>query len=247
MTDPARTESRSTRARRAPARRGHHSRPPRLRRGAPRLERHDRQAARRSSRGAPTPTTSPIAVRFAAEHDLPIAVRGGGHNVAGTAVVDDGIVIDLSADARSAASTPRGRTVHVQGGATWADVDRVTAPLGLATPGGVVSETGVAGLALSGGVSSQRRLRRDDDRQPRLRGGGPRRRAAGARERRRERRPALGDPRRRRQLRRRHVVRAAPPRARPRRLPPRRRLPGRRTPRACWPAGATRSPARRTS
>ena len=49
------------------------------------------------------------------------------------------------------------RTVHVQGGATWADVDRVTAPLGLATPGGVVSETGVAGLALSGGVSHQRR------------------------------------------------------------------------------------------
>ena len=44
--------------------------------------------------------------------------------------------------------------MHVQGGATWADVDRVTAPLGLATPGGVVSETGVAGLALSGGVSS---------------------------------------------------------------------------------------------
>ena len=47
--------------------------------------------------------------------------------------------------------------MHVQGGATWADVDRVTAPLGLATPGGVVSETGVAGLALSGGVSHQRR------------------------------------------------------------------------------------------
>ena len=50
-----------------------------------------------------------------------------------------------------------GRTVHVQGGATWADVDRVTAPLGLAAAGGVVSETGVAGLALSGGVSHQRR------------------------------------------------------------------------------------------
>ena len=97
------------------------------------------------------------AVRFAAEHDLPLAVRGGGHNVAGTAVVDDGLVIDLSA-MRAVRIDPSGRTVHVEGGATWADVDAVTAPLGLATPGGVVSETGVAGLALSGGVSHQRRL-----------------------------------------------------------------------------------------
>ena len=96
------------------------------------------------------------AVRFAAEHGLPLAVRGGGHNVAGTAVVDDGLVIDLSA-MRGVRIDAAGRTVHVQGGATWADVDRVTAPLGLATPGGVVSETGVAGLALSGGVSHQRR------------------------------------------------------------------------------------------
>jgi FAD/FMN-containing dehydrogenase len=98
------------------------------------------------------------AVRFAAEHDLPLAVRGGGHNVAGTAVVDDGLVIDLS-PMRAVRIDPSGRTVHVQGGATWADVDAVTAPRGLATPGGVVSETGVAGLALSGGVSHQRRLR----------------------------------------------------------------------------------------
>jgi FAD/FMN-containing dehydrogenase len=97
------------------------------------------------------------AVRFAAEHELPLAVRGGGHNVAGTAVVDDGIVIDLSLMRAVRVDASR-RTVHVQGGATWADVDRVTAPLGLATPGGIVSETGVAGLALSGGVSSQRRL-----------------------------------------------------------------------------------------
>jgi hypothetical protein len=96
------------------------------------------------------------ALRFAGEHDLPIAVRGGGHNVAGTAVVDDGIVIDLSA-LRAVSIDASGRTVHVQGGATWADVDRVSAPLGLAAPGGVVSETGVAGLALSGGVSHQRR------------------------------------------------------------------------------------------
>ena len=96
------------------------------------------------------------AVRFATEHGLPLAVRGGGHNVAGTAVVDDGLVIDLSA-MRAVRLDATGRTVHVQGGATWADVDDVTAPLGLATPGGVVSETGVAGLALSGGVSHQRR------------------------------------------------------------------------------------------
>jgi FAD/FMN-containing dehydrogenase len=95
-------------------------------------------------------------IRFAADHGLPLAVRGGGHNVAGTAVVDGGIVIDLS-EMRGVRLDPSGRTVHVQGGATWADVDRVTAPLGLAAPGGVVSETGVAGLALSGGVSHQRR------------------------------------------------------------------------------------------
>jgi FAD/FMN-containing dehydrogenase len=96
------------------------------------------------------------AIRFAAEYGLPLSVRGGGHNVAGTAVVEDGLVIDLSPmrDVRLDAS---GKTVHVQGGATWAEVDEVTAPLGLAAPGGVVSETGVAGLALSGGVSHQRR------------------------------------------------------------------------------------------
>jgi FAD/FMN-containing dehydrogenase len=96
------------------------------------------------------------AVRFAVEQKLPLAVRGGGHNVAGTASVDDGLVIDLSA-MRAVRMDESGRTVHVQGGATWADVDAVTAPLGLAAAGGVVSETGVAGLALSGGVSHQRR------------------------------------------------------------------------------------------
>jgi FAD/FMN-containing dehydrogenase len=96
------------------------------------------------------------AIRFASESGLPLAVRGGGHNVAGTAVVDDGVVADLSQMREVRIDVTRG-TVHVQGGATWDDVDRVTAPLGLATPGGVVSQTGVAGLALSGGVSSQRR------------------------------------------------------------------------------------------
>jgi FAD/FMN-containing dehydrogenase len=96
------------------------------------------------------------AVRFAVRHELPIAVRGGGHNAAGTAVCDDGLVVDLS-PMRAVWMDPDGETVHVQGGATWADVDAVTTPLGLAGPGGVVSETGVAGLALSGGVSHQRR------------------------------------------------------------------------------------------
>jgi FAD/FMN-containing dehydrogenase len=76
--------------------------------------------------------------------------------VAGTAVVDDGLVIDLSR-MRDVRMDPSHLTVHVQGGATWADVDAITAPLGLGVPGGVVSETGVAGLALSGGVSHQRR------------------------------------------------------------------------------------------
>jgi FAD/FMN-containing dehydrogenase len=96
-------------------------------------------------------------LRFARAADLPLSVRGGGHNVAGTAVVDGGIVVDLSA-MRGVRVDPSRRTVHVQGGATWGEVDRVTQPLGLATPGGVVSETGVAGLALSGGVSYHRRL-----------------------------------------------------------------------------------------
>ncbi len=96
------------------------------------------------------------AVRFAHEHGLPLAVRGGGHNVAGTAVCDDGLVVDLS-EMCGVRLDAAARTVHVQGGATWADVDEVTAPLGLATTGGVVSETGVAGLALNGGVSHQRR------------------------------------------------------------------------------------------
>jgi FAD/FMN-containing dehydrogenase len=97
-----------------------------------------------------------VALSFAIEWDIPFSVRGGGHNVAGTALVDDGLVIDLS-NMRQVRIDSDGASVHVQGGATWADVDAATAPLGRAVPGGVVSETGVAGLALSGGVSHQRR------------------------------------------------------------------------------------------
>jgi FAD/FMN-containing dehydrogenase len=91
------------------------------------------------------------AVRFARDHDLEIAVRGGGHNVAGTAACDDGIVIDLSA-MRGVRVAPRERTAWVQGGALWGDVDHETQAHGLATTGGIVSHTGVAGLTLGGGV-----------------------------------------------------------------------------------------------
>src|ERR671922_826408 len=91
------------------------------------------------------------AVRFARERDREIAVRGGGHNVAGIAVCDDGIVIALSA-MRAVSVAPAGRTAWVQGGALWGDVDHETQAHGLATTGGIIGHTGVAGLTLGGGV-----------------------------------------------------------------------------------------------
>jgi FAD/FMN-containing dehydrogenase len=91
------------------------------------------------------------AVRFARDYDLEIAVRGGGHNVAGTAVCDDGIVIDLSA-MRAVSVDPVERIAHVQGGALWGDVDHETQAHGLATTGGIVGHTGVGGLSLGGGI-----------------------------------------------------------------------------------------------
>src|SRR5512145_353368 len=91
------------------------------------------------------------AVRFARDHDLEIAIRGGGHNVAGTAVCDDGIVIDLSA-MRGVRVDPADRRAWVQGGALWGDVDHETQAYGLATTGGIVGHTGVAGLTLGGGI-----------------------------------------------------------------------------------------------
>lgn len=95
------------------------------------------------------------AVNFAREDDIPVAVRGGGHNVAGTAVCDEGLVIDLS-EMTGVWVDPETRTAWVQAGATWADLDHETQAFGLATPGGVVSDTGIAGLTLGGGIGHLR-------------------------------------------------------------------------------------------
>ena len=91
------------------------------------------------------------AVNFARTQGLVVAVRGGGHNVAGYAVCDGGLMIDLST-MRGVRVDAEARRAWVQGGATWSDVDAETTALGLATPGGLVSMTGVAGLTLSGGI-----------------------------------------------------------------------------------------------
>jgi len=91
------------------------------------------------------------AVRFARERCLEIAVRGGGHNVAGNAVCDGGLMIDLSA-MRGVHVDPRARRARAQGGATWGNYNRETQLYGLASTGGVVSTTGVGGLTLGGGL-----------------------------------------------------------------------------------------------
>jgi FAD/FMN-containing dehydrogenase len=91
------------------------------------------------------------AVRFARAENLLVAVRGGGHNVGGRALCDDGLVIDLS-PMKAVHVDPAARTARVQGGATLGDVDRETHVFGLAVPSGVVSRTGIAGLTLGGGV-----------------------------------------------------------------------------------------------
>ncbi|HME93444.1 MAG TPA: FAD-dependent oxidoreductase, partial [Methylomirabilota bacterium] len=91
------------------------------------------------------------AVRFARERGLEIAVRGGGHNVAGNAVTDGGIMIDLSA-MRAVHVDSRARRARAQGGATWGDYNRETQLYALASTGGVVSTTGVGGLTLGGGL-----------------------------------------------------------------------------------------------
>jgi len=91
------------------------------------------------------------AIAFACDHDLPLAVRGGGHNGAGLGMCDDGVVIDLSL-LREVEVDPHAQTVRVGGGCTWAEVDQATNAHGLATPSGIISTTGVGGLTLGGGL-----------------------------------------------------------------------------------------------
>ncbi|MFC4272724.1 FAD-binding protein [Sneathiella chungangensis] len=90
-------------------------------------------------------------VRLAMAQNLPIAIRGGAHNVAGHAVCDDGVMIDLSL-MRGVEVDAASCVAKVEGGALWRDVDAATQVHGLATPGGLISDTGVAGLTLSGGI-----------------------------------------------------------------------------------------------
>jgi FAD/FMN-containing dehydrogenase len=90
-------------------------------------------------------------VNLARKLDLEVAIRGGGHNVAGRATVENGLMIDLS-PMRGIRVDVAGRAVHAQGGVTWAELNRETQLHGLAVTGGVVSTTGVAGLTLGGGL-----------------------------------------------------------------------------------------------
>jgi FAD/FMN-containing dehydrogenase len=91
------------------------------------------------------------AVRFARAHDLLVSVRGGGHSVAGHSVSDGGLMIDLSL-LKAVAVDPDARTARGAGGLLWSELDRATQAFGLATTGGIISHTGVAGLTLGGGL-----------------------------------------------------------------------------------------------
>src|SRR5215831_7254475 len=91
------------------------------------------------------------AVKFARTHEVLVSVRGGGHNAPGNAVCQGGLMIDLGG-MRSVRVDPIRRTARAEGGTTWGDFDRETQAFGLATTGGSVSDTGIAGLTLGGGL-----------------------------------------------------------------------------------------------
>jgi FAD/FMN-containing dehydrogenase len=91
------------------------------------------------------------AVNFARNHNLLVAVRGGAHNIAGTSVCNGGLVIDLSL-MKAIRVDPVRRTVRAEGGVKWGEFDRETQVFGLATTGGTIADTGIAGLTLGGGL-----------------------------------------------------------------------------------------------
>ncbi len=91
------------------------------------------------------------AVRFARDHRLLVSVKGGGHNITGNAVCEGGLMIDLS-PMKSVRVDPAGRTARAEAGLTWGEYNRETQAFGLASTGGVVSTTGIAGLTLGGGL-----------------------------------------------------------------------------------------------
>ena len=97
------------------------------------------------------PADVQAAVRFAVEEDIFLAIRGGGHNAAGLAMIDDGLVIDVSR-MKGIFVEPAAQTATAQAGLTWGEFDRETHAYGLATTGGLISTTGIAGLTLGGGV-----------------------------------------------------------------------------------------------
>ena len=152
-------------------------------------------------------------VRFAAEHGIELSIRGGGHNIAGLALCDGGMTLDMSG--RNAVEVdPGARLARVQAGALLGDVDRATQQHGLVATLGFVSLTGVAGLTLGGGFGYLTRRfgwTVDDLEEVSSR---PCRRLSHSRIARRERRPVLGPSWRRRQLRGRHGVHVPPARGR---------------------------------
>jgi FAD/FMN-containing dehydrogenase len=91
------------------------------------------------------------AINFARAHGLLVSIRGGGHNVAGHAVCDGGLMVDLSL-MRAVHVDSQSRRARVEGGCTWADLDRESQVFSLATPGGLISDTGIGGLTLAGGI-----------------------------------------------------------------------------------------------
>tara|TARA_R110002003_G_scaffold61_2_gene5527 strand:+ start:39842 stop:40465 length:624 start_codon:yes stop_codon:yes gene_type:complete len=92
-----------------------------------------------------------IALKYTSDHNLDIAVKGGGHSTAGASSTDGGLLVDLNTHMRTTFVDVAKKTIKVGGGATWGDVDSALAPHGLATVGGTVADTGVGGLTLGGG------------------------------------------------------------------------------------------------